>query len=528
MAMGKKRLRLAGILVLFLILSTGRYLAIGVQDESLFSVQKRADLIQIDVLKQYRNLERPTVPFLHDKHTDALEKKGKGCNTCHLLEEDRLVPRFQRMKNAGREMVMNIYHSGCIDCHTKTLAQNEKSGPIICAECHQDTIWIISDRQPMGFDYSLHSRHSKANHKKCEQCHHAYDPKTKKLFYAKEEEGTCRYCHKKTDEENRVSMRKASHLACIDCHLKNIEKNKNAGPVKCKGCHDQKSREMIEKLDSIPRMTRKQPDIVFVKNGLESKDVKKRSTRMDPVPFNHKAHESYNDTCRACHHEGLNACDECHTRAGSKAGKGVTLDQAMHRSDSEKSCVGCHEVKQRDEKCSGCHNSLQPVRKQQATSCTHCHVIPLTESISASLQLKGESTAAALLASRKPADISAVDDIPKTVVINMMMNKYEPVELPHQKIILILAKNIKENRLAKFFHDKKETICQGCHHHSPPSKTPPGCASCHGKPFDKADLFKPGLMGAYHRQCMGCHAEMQVQKPDTRDCSGCHKEKKMG
>lgn len=526
MASGKTRFRLAGILVLFLVFLTGGYRAQGVQDESLFSVQKRADLIQIDTLKQYRNLERPAVSFLHDKHTDALGKKGKDCNTCHLSEEDRLVPLFQRMKDAGRGVVMDIYHTGCIECHTKTLTQNEKSGPIICAECHQKTTRVIFARQPMGFDYSLHVRHSEAYQKKCEQCHHAYDARTQKLFYAKEKEGTCRYCHKKTDEENRISMRKASHLSCIECHSKNMEKNENAGPVKCNGCHDQKLREMIEKLDSIPRMTRKQPDIVFVKTGLETKDVKDPTTRMDPVPFNHKAHESYNDTCRVCHHEGLNACSECHTLAGSKAGKGVRLDQAMHRMGTNKSCMGCHEVNQRDEKCSGCHASLQPGRKQQEASCVQCHMTSPPEGITASLQNKGKPVAAALLASRKPTDIFVVEDIPETVVIKMLMDKYEPVELPHRKIVLTLTKNIKENRLAKFFHDKKGTICQGCHHHSPLSKTPPGCASCHGEPFDKADLFKPGLMGAYHRQCMGCHAEMGVQKPDTRDCTGCHIEKK--
>jgi len=273
MASGKTRFRLAGIFVLVVI--TGGCRAQGVQDESLFPVQKRADLIQIDTLKQYRTLERPAVSFLHDRHTDALEKKGKGCNTCHLLKEDRMVPRFQRMKDAGREAVMDIYHTGCIECHIKTLTQNKKSGPIICAECHQKTIEVISVRQPMGFDYSLHARHSEAYKKKCEQCHHAYDPRTQKLFYAKEKEGTCRYCHKKADEENRISMRKASHLSCINCHLKNMEKNENAGPLKCNGCHDQKSLEMIKKLDSIPRMTRKQPDIVFVKTGLETKDVEK-------------------------------------------------------------------------------------------------------------------------------------------------------------------------------------------------------------------------------------------------------------
>ena len=36
----------------------------------------RADVIAIDALTAFGDLERPEVVFLHDLHTDALEKKG--------------------------------------------------------------------------------------------------------------------------------------------------------------------------------------------------------------------------------------------------------------------------------------------------------------------------------------------------------------------------------------------------------------------------------------------------------------------
>ena len=39
----------------------------------------------------------------------------------------------------------------------------------------------------------------------------------------------------------------------------------------------------------------------------------------------------------------------------------------------------------------------------------------------------------------------------------------------------------------------------------------------------KANWNKPGLMGAYHLQCMGCHKEMGMEKPVS--CTDCHKEK---
>ncbi len=88
----------------------------------------------------------------------------------------------------------------------------------------------------MGFDKSLHYRHIEAQKDKCERCHHEYDPQSQELVYAKDKEGTCRYCHKQKTEvlesETRISMRLASHVACIDCHRKTLEKDMTAGPVR--------------------------------------------------------------------------------------------------------------------------------------------------------------------------------------------------------------------------------------------------------------------------------------------------------
>ena len=48
----------------------------------------RADGIHIDSMSVFGKLERPAVTFLHQKHTDAIEKRGKDCATCHLSEKD--------------------------------------------------------------------------------------------------------------------------------------------------------------------------------------------------------------------------------------------------------------------------------------------------------------------------------------------------------------------------------------------------------------------------------------------------------
>jgi hypothetical protein len=117
------------------------------------------------------------------------------------------------------------------------------------------------------------------------------------------------------------------------------------------------------------------------------------------------------------------------------------------------------------------------------------------------------------------------EDIPEKVQIKILSEKYEPVELPHRKIVAALVDNIKDNPMASYFHRTPGTLCQGCHHNSPSSKKPPQCGTCHGKPFDANYPLRPGLMGAYHQQCMECHSDMGLKKPVATDCEACHKKK---
>lgn len=562
---GKLLLRWAGIIGLLAIVSIYCIGTKGFADLSKDS--KRADVITIDTLKIFGDIEKPEVVFLHDLHTDALEKKKKDCSACHLSGNsyevipdtlkaaikriDQMSPKFRRLKDISRKEVMDVYHLNCIECHTNMSAEGDKSGPVACGDCHKEDA-ISSSAQPMGFDKSLHFRHSKAQEKKCEKCHHEYDEKAKKLVYVKEKEGSCRYCHMEKTEDNRISMKLASHLSCIDCHRKTLAKKLHAGPVKCSGCHDPEKQKMIEKVASVPRMERKQPDVTMITTG--QKDL---TARMNFVPFDHKAHEEYNDTCRVCHHAEMDKCTKCHTLAGIKEGKHISIEQAMHQMGTEKTCMGCHEIKQDDKKCAGCHVFMERARKQEASSCLKCHmdqpqvvevrgeVEDLTYSnktapsdiggsgivyytVKPDTQMSEKELAKladSVLKARKPVTETYKDeDIPEKVIIKEMVNKYGPVELPHRKIVNTLVKNIKDNKLASYFHSEKGTLCQGCHHNSPASKKPPRCGNCHGKPFDEKNMFKPGIMGAYHIQCMGCHKEMELEKPVS--CTDCHKEKK--
>ena len=528
MKIGRLRLNLTSTLFIIFSISicltgTGIY---GAKEPPESAVQKRADIIQIDSMQDFGRLERPPVTFLHQKHTEALAEQNKDCSACHLVENDRLVPKFKRLKNTTKQEVMDIYHASCIACHQETAAAKQKSGPVVCGECHRDRPDLVSIWQPIGMDRSLHYRHSKSQKEKCGRCHHQFNEVTKKLYHAEGKEGTCRYCHKDVTEENRISLRLASHLACIDCHSKTLAKFNDAGPVTCGGCHDPAQQKLIETLKVVPRMKRNQPDMVFVRTTKSGIKDSNPATRMNLVPFSHKAHENYNDTCRVCHHANLNACVQCHTLQGTKEGNHVTLEASMHRLNVNMSCLGCHDLNQRDPKCAGCHASIARTRQQDPAACQACHMGDVTQVAENIQNAEEKDLVAGMLEARNPVTQTfAESDIPEIVEMKALMNLYGPVKLPHRKIVQTLSDNIKESKLVRYFHRDESTLCQGCHHHSPAAKKPPSCASCHGRPFDERDPGKPGLMAAYHRQCMECHEAMGIEKPAATNCVACHQKK---
>ncbi|MFA6011179.1 MAG: cytochrome c3 family protein [Desulfobacteraceae bacterium] len=517
--------RWAGILTISIIALSGTGIY-GLSKVLKVSSQPRADVIKIDNMIAFGKLEKAPVEFLHEAHTEALAKKNKDCAACHLTQNKRMFPKFKRIADTDRIEVMDIYHKGCISCHGEMKVAKEKAGPVECEGCHREKIQHLTSRQPIGFDKSLHFRHSEAQENKCELCHHEYDEKAKKLFYVKGKEGTCRYCHKEKTKDNLMSMGLSSHISCIDCHQKNISKSLTTGPVTCSGCHDPAVQQKIKKITPIPRMDRKQPDIVMLKNAPKGIGTDTENTnKMAFVPFDHKAHENYNDTCRVCHHESLKQCNECHALAGMKEGNMVNLEKAMHQVDSTRSCQGCHEAKQNDKNCAGCHVFMGKERVKEDTSCLKCHSAPGVEKKKASNPDDEKTLVKTMLQSRNLVPGTYPENnIPEKVVIKKLSKEYEAVDFPHRKVVNTLVKNIKDNKLAGYFHSQKGSICKGCHHNSPVSTNPPHCGNCHGKPFDAKNPSKPGIIGAYHQQCMGCHKEMGIEKP--AGCTECHKKKK--
>ncbi|MEW6265630.1 MAG: sulfate respiration complex hexadecaheme cytochrome HmcA [Thermodesulfobacteriota bacterium] len=522
-----------GIFLAAAVLSVLAIKAQGVADRPASPNVTRPDVITLDVLKKYGALELPAVTFLHDTHTDALEKKNKSCQACHPSEKDNQVPKFKRVKDGSRQQLMDLYHENCLACHKETAAAGEKAGPVVCRECHAPRSAAVSSRRPVGLDKSLHYRHTQALQDKCELCHHEYDARNKKLYYAKEKEGTCRYCHLGTQIENRMPMNEASHRQCLNCHQKISAQKKKAGPVKCAGCHDLARQQAWEKPAAVPRMKRNQPNLVLIntyKPG-QGPSSSGQVLKMEPVAFDHQAHEGYNNTCRVCHHAALDSCAACHTLAGSKDGRYLQLERAMHRLDSRQSCQGCHLANQASRNCAGCHAAPPVVRSNGSEAgCRKCHLKPgrpLAQDPGSLPPEEKTARAAELLAGRQMMDQAInLEDLPEKVIIKELEDQYKPAEFPHRKVVQTLLNKVKDNKLAGFFHGDPATFCQGCHHNSPAAAKPPRCSNCHGRPFDEREVLRPGMKAAYHLQCLGCHQRMGLAKPAATACGSCHEEKK--
>ena len=168
------------------------------------------------------------------------------------------------------------------------------------------------------------------------------------------------------------------------CHLDLANKGvKDHGPYLCADCHSaagqalvaKKNQEMLAKLPNqeVPRLLRGQPNAALITPKLEDGQPVKAAL-MEPVAFDHMAHEKYHNDCRVCHHKGMQGCEECHTLGGSKDGGMVTLEQAMHSLKSQHSCVGCHTAKQASPNCAGCHNHISKSNKPEDANCKQCHL----------------------------------------------------------------------------------------------------------------------------------------------------------
>ena len=451
-------------------------------------------------------MQRPAVEFDHAAHTEALE--AEGCEKCHTVDDKGLTPTLTATLNVSeRNRLIDVFHDTCMGCHEQRAADSLKAGPVTCGECHQRRAPGESERAAMAFDYSLHARHARTYPEKCDTCHHVYDEVEKKLRYEKGKEEACRGCHGVVDVEKNLSLANASHRQCIACHLDRARQQLDGGPVKCVGCHDAATLRDIKLLEEIPRLVRGQSDSLWVKAPGATSAM---------VAFNHLSHEPQQEFCTTCHHDRLRSCAECHGLTAASDGGGVTLERAHHMESSEYSCAGCHRRVTSNSDCAGCHRGASLAGGQGA--CKTCHDGPRPSQEEPPTLRTGSPQVAELAA--LPA---ASDDFPEKVKIDVLADEYEASLMPHLKILVRLDAPIRSSRLGRHFHGTVEAMCAGCHHHSPAGERPPRCAACHG-PTAAATTDKPSLKVAYHRQCIGCHQRMGI---DKQGCTDCHAAKEV-
>ncbi len=96
-----------------------------------------------------------------------------------------------------------------------------------------------------------------------------------------------------------------------------------------------------------------------------------------------------------------------------------------------------------------------------------------------------------------------VTEGPEMVILDQLSVLYSPVVFTHK------------------LHASMSNLdggCGTCHHFSNPDEPIPACRTCHPEYSDLADIKKPSLKGAYHRQCINCHREWSHES----SCNECH------
>ena len=513
----------------------------------------RPDVIRIDAIGQHKALEMPPAVFLHDKHTQALALQGKDCSVCHSETADGHSGFMRWNEESDPKKLEQLFHEGCIGCHAE-MDKGPQDGE--CRACHDAKSPYVSTPAPVKMgDKSLHYLHvsSKAikgpvgSSENCGACHHIYDEKLQKLIWVPGTEDACAACHGAEAEGSKPSLKDAVHTKCVWCHADMSADAQNgdrasaetpkaaSGPDTCAGCHTLEAQAEYRQIADVPRLMRGQPDatVLMPVGGNDKRSlVAADGSGMKPVLFNHKAHEGVTDSCRVCHHTRIESCTVCHTLEGTPESNFVTLAQAMHAPDSDRSCVGCHQQKINERKeCAGCHGALPAMTPQ---SCSVCHVdvkglSAAVEGASSDEELKKSlSVVAAENLASKPAPASPVapQDVPEWVEIGSLSDEFAPSHFPHRKIYETLLNGTAGNGMAAAFHSTPTTLCAACHHHTPQADlmSPPKCASCHGSQGNQVvkDSGRPALRAAYHQQCMACHDRMQITKPAATDCAGCH------
>ncbi len=142
------------------------------------------------------------------------------------------------------------------------------------------------------------------------------------------------------------------------------------------------------------------------------------------------------------------------------------------------------------------HKVMTMAAKECQLGCKCCHTC------------EAPSSADKCLPGCKRFEASSVRGLeaPDVVILDELENEYLPVPFDH-----------------KGHADMAEMTkgCVVCHHYTPEGRQHPSCKDCHDPGISETSIRKPGLKGAYHRQCLGCHRDWI----DQTDCAICHRRK---
>jgi hypothetical protein len=133
----------------------------------------------------------------------------------------------------------------------------------------------------------------------------------------------------------------------------------------------------------------------------------------------------------------------------------------------------------------------------QTTDCRACHDCDTPTEANPCLRACGRPQIA------ERADTPSPAKGPAIVILDELEDRYLPVPFDHRGHAEMAAMT---------------RGCAVCHHYTPEGSTHPACKSCHEINPAREDLRKPGLKGAYHRQCLSCHREWSHET----SCSICH------
>jgi hypothetical protein len=141
--------------------------------------------------------------------------------------------------------------------------------------------------------------------------------------------------------------------------------------------------------------------------------------------------------------------------------------------------------------------------------------------------------APSLLAETRPGNAPAPSfrgEMPTTVTLGGLSDRYEPVEFDHAGHV-DMASGCGD---CHHQHGTEQPLgCRECHsldrsafRRSVNVGTFRACGECHAGPSPRPDPARTGLAAAYHRACFGCHREVGSVGEDPKGCTEmCHAKK---